>query len=128
MATTARNAQLGRVPLDTLGNRLLLMRHELGLTVEEISARCDIAPATWSTWENGARPRDREEVVRKIASGTGYDRNWIMWGNDAFDPHPAPGGNSGGADGTPGSDANRRLAHMASGLPVGDVLCGVIAS
>lgn len=68
------------IPRDTFAARLLLLRHELDLTVDQISAQCDIASATWSTWENGVKPRDMDEVVRKIAAGTGYDREWLMWG------------------------------------------------
>jgi len=60
--------------------RLLLLRHELGLTVDDISALCDVPSATWSTWERGTRPRDLAAVVSRIADRTGYDRDWLMWG------------------------------------------------
>lgn len=69
-----------KIPADTFATRLILLRHELGVTVDEISARCGIASATWSTWEHGTRPRDLVEVVTRIADGTGYDRDWLMWG------------------------------------------------
>lgn len=69
-----------RIPADTFAARLLLVRHELGLSVDEISAQCGIASATWSTWERGTRPRDKEMVVRAIAEATGYDAAWLMFG------------------------------------------------
>lgn len=69
-----------RIPRDTFAARLVLIRHETGLTVEQISAQCGIASATWSTWEHGTSPRDKAEVCKKIADGTGYDANWLVWG------------------------------------------------
>jgi transcriptional regulator with XRE-family HTH domain len=69
-----------RVPADTFAVRLLLLRHELALTVDEVSARCGVPSATWSTWERGARPRDLAAVVNRIAERTGYSRDWLMWG------------------------------------------------
>lgn len=77
----------GRTPADTFPFRLVTMRAELGmeergkiLPVDVIAERCDIAPATWSTWERGTTPQNLLEVVAKIAKGTGYDRDWIAWG------------------------------------------------
>lgn len=71
-----------RIPADTFSARLVLLRHDMGLTVDEISSRCGIPSATWSTWERGVRPRDKEAIVRAIAEGTGYSRNWLMWGGE----------------------------------------------
>lgn len=68
------------IPRDTFGLRLIMLRHELDLTVDQISAQCGIASATWSTWENGVRPRGLDDVVRKIVENTGADREWLMWG------------------------------------------------
>jgi transcriptional regulator with XRE-family HTH domain len=72
------------VPRDTLAARLVMLRHELGLTVDAISAQCGLASATWSTWERGAHPRDLAAVIQKIADGTGYSRDWLMWGSTRF--------------------------------------------
>jgi len=68
------------VPEDSFGDRLLRLRRALGLTAEEIAARCDLNRATWSTWENGASPRNMGQVVGKIHAATGADREWLMWG------------------------------------------------
>ena len=72
--------EAARVPTDTFSARLVLIRHELGLSIEEIASMCDIAPATWSTWERGTKPRDQETVVKQIAAATNYKRDWLMWG------------------------------------------------
>ena len=71
-----------RIPKDTFASRLILVRHELEMTVDQVSQLCGVPSATWSTWERGARPRDRADAVRKIAVATGYDRDWLMWGED----------------------------------------------
>ena len=68
------------IPDDTFGGRLMLLRHQLGLTTEEIAERCDLKTPTWSTWERGAIPRGMNAVVAKIALATGVSRNWLMWG------------------------------------------------
>lgn len=69
-----------KVPVDTFGTRLFIMRKEMKLTVEAIAALCGVAHPTWTTWENGAKPRDLVGAVQKIAEATGYDRDWLMWG------------------------------------------------
>jgi len=69
-----------KLPQDTFAARLVLIRHEMRLTVDEISVRCEVPSATWSTWERGTKPRDLADVCRKIAVGTGYDPNWLIWG------------------------------------------------
>jgi len=68
------------VPGDTFAMRLRILRHHLGLSVEEIAGRCRVSPATWSTWERGSRPRDLAEVVARVAAVTGVSRDWLMWG------------------------------------------------
>jgi transcriptional regulator with XRE-family HTH domain len=52
----------------------------MGLTVEEISTRCEVASATWSTWERGTLPRDVADVCIRIAKATGYDLHWLVFG------------------------------------------------
>lgn len=68
------------IPADSFGSRLLRVRKEKGMTVEAIARACGIAHPTWTTWENGARPRDIVGAIEKIAAATGVDRNWLMWG------------------------------------------------
>lgn len=68
------------VPPDTFAHRLVALRRELGMKVEEISRECDINAKTWSTWENGRLPHAMHEAVAKIAAGTGVSAEWLMWG------------------------------------------------
>lgn len=68
------------VPPDTFAHRLRALRHELGLTVDQIARECDVNAKTWSTWENGRKPQDMASVVQKIQAGTGVDRDWLLWG------------------------------------------------
>lgn len=56
------------------------MRYHLGLSVEEISARCGVRTATWSSWERGTAPRGMNRIVKTIAEETAVDRDWLMWG------------------------------------------------
>jgi transcriptional regulator with XRE-family HTH domain len=68
------------VPADTFALRLRILRHQLGVSVEEIAGRCRVSPATWSNWERGSRPRDLAQVVARVAAETGVSRDWLMWG------------------------------------------------
>lgn len=77
------------VPRSTFGARLVLLRHELDITVREAAEATGVHYATWSTWENGTTPRQQADAVEKIASVFGVDRTWLMWGA------PSPGSHDG---------------------------------
>ena len=81
-----------RVPGDTFGNRLALVRHELGLTLEEAADRAGMKRATWRTWEKGlAKPRDMVSVVQQVADAFGYDAQWLAFGGSLGRPEgPQP--------------------------------------
>jgi transcriptional regulator with XRE-family HTH domain len=68
------------IPADTFGARLLLIRRQKRMTVEAIAKACGVAHPTWTTWENGAHPRDVVGAVQKISDALGVDRDWLMWG------------------------------------------------
>jgi transcriptional regulator with XRE-family HTH domain len=72
-------------PPDTLAARLYQLRKGLKLTQAEAADRCQIARATWSTWENGALPANMAKAVEAICRGLStpqakIDPNWLMWG------------------------------------------------
>ena len=73
-------------PEDEFGLRLRMMRACLGLSVEEIAARCEVKMATWSSWERGTAPRGMNRIVERIAAATGVDREWLMWGGSLWPP------------------------------------------
>jgi transcriptional regulator with XRE-family HTH domain len=77
------------IPADTFGARLRNLRFELGMTVEEIAKKVGVAHPTWSTWERGARPRDKEKVVQQIVAAVGCDRDWLMWGRTDTGGYPS---------------------------------------
>lgn len=68
------------IPSDTFGRRLLDLRYEKNLTVEQAARAAQISPATWSTWERGAHPQNMAKVVAKIVLAHGCNRDWLMWG------------------------------------------------
>ncbi len=87
------------VPGDSFALRLLILRHELGLTQREAAKRCGLDDGSWSNWENGSHPRDMAKIVRQIHEATAVDMPWLMWG-----VLPAGGGSptpTGGGDETP---------------------------
>jgi transcriptional regulator with XRE-family HTH domain len=81
--TTNIVRQEGWTPSNTYAARLVTLRRELDLTVEEISQQCGIASATWGNWENGTRPQDFIGAVERICKGTGVSREWLAWGTSS---------------------------------------------
>jgi transcriptional regulator with XRE-family HTH domain len=76
------------VPEDTFGMRLRILRHELGLTVEDICEQCGVRPPTWGKWERGeSEPRGVIRVINTLVEVTGVDREWLLWGGPLA---PAP--------------------------------------
>lgn len=84
------------IPADTFGTRLLIARKQKGLTVERVAKLCGVAHPTWTTWENGAHPRDLVGAVSRIASALEVDRDWLMWGGPL-----TPGGSVNGRERSP---------------------------
>lgn len=48
--------------------------------MEKAAQAAGVSPATWSTWERGAHPRDLLDVVRRVSEGLDVDRDWLVWG------------------------------------------------
>lgn len=69
-------------PDDTFASRLILVRRQLGLDQRDIAKRCGLSSPTWASWELGTKPRDMDDVVRKIAAATGCDVVWLMFGTE----------------------------------------------
>jgi transcriptional regulator with XRE-family HTH domain len=69
------------IPPDTFPDRLLRARKARKLTVAQAAAKAGVSPATWSTWERGAHPRDLLDVVRRVSNGLDVDRDWLVWGH-----------------------------------------------
>ena len=70
------------VPADTFAARLALIRQHLGgWNVKKAAELCGIDDGSWRNWEAGrGKPRDYENVCRKIADATGCDRKWLQAG------------------------------------------------
>lgn len=69
-------------PGDSFDQRLIRLRKELGMTIDDIVTCVDgVSAATWSNWERGLRPQKLREAVEKIAAGTKVDPDWLMYGD-----------------------------------------------
>lgn len=116
------------IPPDTFGTRLLLARKGRGFTVEQAARACGIAQPTWTTWENGARPRDLVQAIAKISVALDVDRDWLMWGGplaaSAVAEQPAPvqtrsrGRGSRGTTSGWSADRRRRADRFAALRPL----------
>lgn len=71
----------GRIPADTLSNRLMLARSMAGhLSIREASEMCGYGRGAWTNWERGARPLDVLDVVSVIADKLDCDKEWLLFG------------------------------------------------
>lgn len=70
-------------PEDTFPARLALVRQRMGWNVQRAADECALDDQSWRNWERGTKPRELDEVVRKIASATGCDPVWLMFGDEA---------------------------------------------
>lgn len=84
--------QLDWIPsVDDFAARLVLIRHEMGWNLKEAAIACSIHAQSWREWElEHRKPRDYEEVCKKISSRSGCDYVWLMTGRGAPTPR---GGN-----------------------------------
>lgn len=70
----------GKIPCDSFGNRIYLIRAETGLSAESLGAICGVSHSTVHNWERGVRPHGMDRVVNAICDATGYSRFWLMFG------------------------------------------------
>lgn len=93
MSNTARESfdWIPQPKPETFGSRLKMVREEHDWTIDEIVALCNLGldvayfnKATWSTWENGAKPRDMAKAVELIHNATHIHRGWLLWGSTSM--------------------------------------------
>jgi len=78
---------IAAVPVDTFGNRLMLVRAHAGhMTVREAADKCGLNYGSWSNWERGKMPRDLLDVVESVSEGLAIDRDWLMYGGPLTRP------------------------------------------
>lgn len=75
-----------RRPNDTLAHRLVLLRHEEGLSQREAALRTGVSFGVWQGMESGRATRGVDRAVAAIAATLKYDREWLMWGGSLSDP------------------------------------------
>lgn len=69
------------IPADTFGNRLAILRSQLGWNVLHAATVCGVNAESWRQWERtGRKPRDVLEISQRIASATGVSYEWLVLG------------------------------------------------
>lgn len=82
----------GRIPADTLSNRITLARKLDGVTIKEavqqVLARTGVklSESSWANWETGMRPQRETDVIQAIAEGLDVDQHWLMFGGELAGP------------------------------------------
>lgn len=82
MTTAAVNGTntSGWRPVDSLENRLRLIRAEKKLSQRAAAELIGITQREWQIMEDGRAARRIDQKVAKIAATLGVDRDWLMWG------------------------------------------------
>jgi transcriptional regulator with XRE-family HTH domain len=78
--------QRGRIPADTLPNRLTLARKLAGVSIREAADLCGFGRGAWTNWERGARPLDFLEITGIIAEQLDVDLEWLRFGGPLEGP------------------------------------------
>lgn len=78
--TSAPPTPRGRIPADTLSNRLVLSRRLAGMTIDEAAAAAGVTSSSWANWEAGRRPQRETDVIGAIADALDIDFNWLLLG------------------------------------------------
>lgn len=68
---------------DTFGARLAAIRQKLGWNVKEAAIACGLPPENWRRWEQeNIEPRRLVTIAMAIATRTGVDLDWLVYGPD----------------------------------------------
>jgi transcriptional regulator with XRE-family HTH domain len=78
--TEAPTTRRGRIPADTLSNRLVLARRLAGLTIDQAAEAAGVKSSSWANWESGRRPQREVDVIGAIAEALDVDFNWLLLG------------------------------------------------
>lgn len=70
----------GRIPSDTLSNRLVLARRLAGMTIDQAAEAAGVTPSSWANWENGRRPHQEIDVLGAIADALDINLEWLVFG------------------------------------------------
>jgi transcriptional regulator with XRE-family HTH domain len=70
----------GRVPADTLSNRLVLARKLAGLTIDQAADAAGVKSSSLANWEQGMRPQRETDIVAAIAEAYDVDYHWLLFG------------------------------------------------
>ena len=119
LATQVQAAR-GRIPADTLSNRLILARALAGhLSIREAATLCGLGHGAWTKWERGARPLDLLEVTATIAERLDVDLEWLRFGGPLDGPRgrPVPRRASGKSSGSTGQATARYPRPSAQPSP-----------
>ena len=93
MPITLEQRKQGWIPANTFGNRLRLLRHDLGMSVYELAelTNGEVSHASLSNWERGGRPQKAERAIKTIADATGVSETWLLTGSTDAEAAAAPG-------------------------------------
>lgn len=93
MPTVVGMAQMtvGRRPAPKFGfgDRLRLVRRDLGLTQAEMAIRIGCGLKAYSAWESGqSRPADLPSTAEHLEEVTGIERSWWLGWGEGVTPTP----------------------------------------
>lgn len=93
-------------PVDSLANRILLVRNTTGMSQREFALRAGVTFGVIQGIEKGRSPRGETDVIKRVAAAFDVDRDWLMWGGALNEEVPSGDGPEGQS--APGAGAGRK--------------------
>jgi hypothetical protein len=76
-----------RIPEDTFGARLAIVRQKMQWNISEAAEACGLKAATWTLWEHEVNlPRNLYGVCSAIADASGFSYDWLLRGGPLASP------------------------------------------
>lgn len=67
---------------DTFGRRMLLVRHQLKMSADEMAELLNVNRNSILGWERGSSPKNMNEIALVLSRELGVNPHWLMWGDD----------------------------------------------
>lgn len=114
--TPALKAARRPAPRFGFGDRLRLVRREMGLSQAEMAIRIGVGGKAYAAWESGqSRPADLPQRALQLETLTGIERGWWL----GWDETPPSGGDPAetGRTAQPATDSERLSSVVTRGQP-----------
>lgn len=88
---TANPALFYAEPMESMGDRIRLLRVARGMTQEQLAKSCGVTKSAVSQWEGGVIANVRLQTFLKLLETLQTDAHYLIWGPDRAPQRPPEG-------------------------------------